>query len=175
MLAAFDPGLTTGFALFNESDGGRLVDCGTCKPDCMTLYGFFETFEINYVVAEKPQHYRSHLSKGDPNQLTPLAIQCGIITGIAYCAGGATRPDGSGGIDQDRVHLVLPRDWKGQVPKSVTLRDCRRILTPDELVVGGGYCTKSNCKCKHHDKWDAIGLGLYGLNRLGIRSGWVRR
>lgn len=163
-LAAFDTGRRTGYAIFEAFGDCNLVDCGTCNSDLQTLYEIFESVPIGYLVAEKPQHYLSHKSKGDPNHLTPLAIECGVLSGLAFCAG--KREDDSDGIDESRIRLWYPRQWKGQLPKSVTKHDCKRVLSHQEMLVAGSDTP--------HDKWDAIALGLYELDRLGFRGSWLR-
>jgi hypothetical protein len=163
-LAAWDTGRNTGYAIFETFNDCLLVDCGVCDPALQSIYEIFEQWPIGYAVAEKPQHYRRNQSKGDPNKLTPLAIECGDIRGIAFCAG--KRADGSDGIDETEISLWYPMQWKGQLPKPVTQRDCKQILTYAELDVAGADTP--------HDKWDAIALGLYELDRLGFRKGWLR-
>jgi hypothetical protein len=162
-LSAWDTGLSTGYAIFEAFVDCKLVDCGTCSPDLASLYEIFERWPIGYLVAEKPQHYKKN-SKGDPNHLTPLAIECGDLRGIAFCAG--KREDDSDGIDQNHISLWYPMQWKGQLPKRVTKADCKRVLSQAEARVAGSDTP--------HDKWDAIALGLYELDRLGFRRDWLR-
>lgn len=164
MLLAIDPGLNTGWALFNL-DTTYLISCGICEPDLRTLYGFFDKYIITKVVVEVPQVYRRHLSKGDPNCLVPLAIQAGDIRGMAYCAGG------DGGLNAKDINLVSPGSWKGGVPKAICAIDVEELLHPLERALLGNKPKNDRARC---DDWDAVGLGLYELNRLGIRKGWSR-
>jgi len=161
-LAAFDTGRRSGYAIYETFGYCQLVECGTFQSSLPNIYAFFDKWSIGHVVAEKPQHYQTHLSKGDPNKLTPLAVECGQIAGIAYCAG--IRSDGSDGIDPENISLPYPSTWKGQLPKQVAMRRAKGLLTHNELALAGSD--------NPHDKWDAIGLGLYELDRIGLRRGW---
>lgn len=101
---------------------------------------------VRTVIIEKPQVYRANLSKGDPNDLITLAIRVGRY---------AEHFEHSGA----RVALALPKNWKGQQPKSVTEARARRDLSPSSLRVALEslrYVAASS----HNDVWDAIGLGL---------------
>lgn len=63
----------------------------------------------------------------------------------------------------ERVMLIQPQAWKGQLPKPVTRKRIEAKLSPDELE-RAAYCM-STAKGEKHNLWDAIGIGLFALNR----------
>lgn len=104
------------------------------------------------IVSEYPQVYTRDKSKGDPNQLIPLAA-------IGACLAGL--------FPSTQIISPKPRDWTGNIPKSedgdpwASARG-RRIwgrLTPAER----------SCVVPSHDSVDAVGLGLYALGRFERR------
>lgn len=149
ILLAIDPGVDTGWALFNHS--ALLTRCGLGGPP----YSFED---VNHVIIEKPQVYRRALSKGDPNDLITLAIQVGrYVERFDKPYLGTT------------VELVVPAEWKGQVPKAV---HHARILDELTLVEKTGIANAlaSVATGKRHNTYDAIGLGLWALKSKGLRS-----
>lgn len=105
---------------------------------------------VREIVVEFPQVYTSDKSKGDPNDLLPLAAICGALGAlldVPYCA-------------------YLPAQWTAQIPKAETqksrfdspraTRICSR-LDHRELIVYK--------KAQTHDEIDAIGLGLHHTGR----------
>jgi hypothetical protein len=91
--------------------------------------------EFSKVFIEFPQIYDRARAKGDPNDLLHLAAVVGaVISHWKHC------------------EYVLPRAWKGQVPKSVTKSRCLARLSEKEKIQIHGIT---------HDVWDAVGIGLY--------------
>jgi hypothetical protein len=103
------------------------------------------------VVIEHPRFYGSTHQKGDPND----TLDCGIIG--ATCA-LALRNYGP-------VESVFPSDWKGQLPKQKMLTRIWEKLSDEEKAV----VQKTN-KSDTEDILDAIGIGLWKLNRLTTRK-----
>jgi len=63
---------------------------------------------------------------------------------------------------------VFPDEWKGSTSKTATEeyvveRRCKQILSPEELR----RVVLPKAKTKHHNVWDAVGLGLVALGRAG--------
>lgn len=135
MFLCVDPGIDTGWALF---DGDTLRICGLGLPHPLPFLQFLEVLYI-----ERPQVYPR--SKTNPNDLITLAIQVGRII--------------------ERVGLptqtVLPREWKGQVPKGVMCRRITQALTPQERALLPGLPPS-----KLHNVLDAVGIGLWKKGRL---------
>lgn len=104
---------------------------------------------VDVVVIEKPQVYRQHLLKGDPNDLISLAIVVGAIANAFKLAW----PD-------VQVVIIHPREWKGQLPKKVSTERSRGILSDDELD-----CVQLPAKSLQHNVWDAVGIGLHYVGR----------
>jgi hypothetical protein len=108
------------------------------------------TRELGLVI-EKPQAFRG--SKEDHNDLISLGVSIGAIIGAI-----------SSSMDEDKlkVHIVLPREWKGQRPKGVDNVYTRRLLTEDEVeIIDDCNAPKSLM----HNVIDAVGIGLWRLGR----------
>lgn len=100
------------------------------------------------LVIEMPQIYAG-IREEDPNDLIDLAGVVGAISGNLLCGSVVWSP--------------LPREWKGQAPKSVTkLRVDKRL--PPEAKNRIYWPAKSLC----HNVYDAIHLGLVYLEDRGI-------
>lgn len=100
------------------------------------------------LVVEYPQVYTQDKSKGNPNQLTPLAAMGGVLAGL---------------YPNSAVMSPLPREWTGNVPKAEEgdpwksprgQRVWDRLSADERLRV-----------VPSHDSIDAVGLGLWGLGR----------
>ncbi len=133
-----DPGASTGWALY---ENGVLAECGACVPGARTWT------HIDACVAEKPQVYpRDNV---DPNNLITLAVSLGIVLGPLVLAGVP-------------VVYVLPRDWKGQLPKDVHAKRIVARLKPAELEVYRAAYAPLDAKART-DLTDAVGLGQWAL------------
>jgi hypothetical protein len=102
------------------------------------------------VFIELPQVYNQRHWKGDPNDLIGVALTVG---GLKFAARTARE-----------VRLVLPHEWKGNVPKAVMLKRIESKLDDDEKEV---LAQAAIAKGHRHDVVDAIGIGLWALGRLG--------
>jgi len=109
------------------------------------------------ICAEYPQIYTAEKSKGDPNNLTPLA-------GIGGCIAGL--------FPEARILSPKPRDWTGNVPKNETgdpwksprgQRVWDRLSAAERAVV-----------IPSHDAIDSVGLGLWCLGRFERRRVFSR-
>ena len=136
---AIDPGVDTGFAVFDVK--GALVDCG--------LSDRFPTFGISLAIIECPQVYPGRNSKGDPNDLIVLAVRVGRYQERLEAAGA-------------RVTLVLPRAWKGTVPKDIHNARVIRDLSPEAAAVVLEGC-RGVVASKVNNIIDAIGLGSWAF------------
>jgi hypothetical protein len=96
------------------------------------------------LIIEKPQIYPGPRQE-NPNNLLDLSGVGGFIAG---CVGA------------DHFMTVLPRQWKGTIPKAQMTARIESKLTPVERgrVIRVG--------AKDHNTLDAVGIGLYYLNRL---------
>lgn len=101
------------------------------------------------VVVERPQVYRASRSKGDPNDLIPLAM---VIGGVAQGFGAP-------------VIAPTPQDWAGATKKSETgdpWRSGRGELVQQALSGEERKLCEST-----HDAIDACMMGLVTLRRIG--------
>lgn len=154
-IVAFDPGVSTGWALFKD----KLVACGLITWDGWNAeapefreawFATVEEFAPNRVaVVELPQVYRASQSKGDPADLIDTAFRAGMLASWVqpWCA----------------IKTVMPREWKGQLPKEVHHRRILAALTPEERAVLDA-CEAP--RAKMHNVIDAVGLGLWQQGRM---------
>ncbi len=130
-MISIDPGKHTGWAWFLDE---KLIACGLGRPEVRG-----EVPLDDLAVIERPTIYPR--SPVPPNDIIELAITAGRI------AAGF-----------ERVEWVLPRRWKGTIPKAIMGERILAKLTPAELArIPSGA---------RHDVIDAIGLGLWYLKRL---------
>lgn len=112
------------------------------------------------IAFEWPQVYTAAKSKGNPNDLIPMAgVDLALATGFTIAAA----------MRKVRLQLLSckPAEWIGQLPKTTrgsaksSPRAARIMsrLDPGELSVVPDQ----------HDAIDAIGIGLHFLGRLGVR------
>lgn len=151
-VTAIDPGLTAGWAQF---DDGRLVIAGTFKDgqEWPVIRAF--AYDKQALVIEVPRIYPGN-SKGDPNDILELAMRAGEICGYFRDVNNLT------------ITKVYPRTWKGQVPKEIHHGRILAQLDPAEVKVLEPHrkrFTKTNPHGLDHNMLDAIGLGLWFLQR----------
>lgn len=145
-LISIDPGKD--YFAFARFEDCKLVFCGrgplTMLDGCLT----FGKHAVGgtQVLVELPQVYAQRHWKGDPNDLIQVATTVGRIMQLCPSA-----------------EQVLPRRWKGTVPKKVMLERIVSKLTLAERVM---VAACPGPKSKHHDILDAIGLGLWACKRL---------
>lgn len=108
--------------------------------------------DVDHVIFECPQIYRASKSKGDPNDLIPLAMVGGYVAGL-YSHASVTSP--------------LPREWIGQLPKST--KGDPWCSPRGELVARRLDAAERACVIPSHDAIDAVGIGLHHHNRLIVR------
>lgn len=110
----------------------------------------------NSVVVECPQAYNPKFQKGDQNDLIELAAVAGAVQGKFYL-------NPFKGLE---AHVsYLPAQWKGQVPKEIHNRRVMESLTEAERNVID-ECPPSLL----HNVIDGIGIGLFHLQKLGLRK-----
>lgn len=139
LVVGIDPGLDAcGVAVWD----GHIMRSRTIRPKTNTLdkrvneiCDLLGSLRPRVVVIEKPQVYKGHLSKGDPNDLIDLAI---LVGALVHLFGPA------------KILLPKPVQWKGQVPKRI---HHARIKQRVEIY---GSTSK--------DALDAVGLCLWGID-----------
>jgi Holliday junction resolvasome RuvABC endonuclease subunit len=170
-LLAIDPSLSaTGYAIFEydppsqgESGYSKLSSCGVFKVSRQAhplhttmllserIYSYF--FKVanlprfDTLAVEWPQVYRSTKSKGDPNDLLGIAALCGCL---------ATT------LGVRHVVAYKPAQWIGQLPKARKVKDSPRA----SRIFAALSETERELVPDQNDVIDAVGIGLYHLNRL---------
>ena len=163
-ILAIDPGISaTGWAIMIDK---RLEACGLLRADDLNMVESIQKlcYDLNlvwekhmsgtkppeYMVIEKPQVYQQRLSKGDPNDLIPLAI----IGGAAWIT-----------MKPKHVSFPLPRQWKGQVPKKVLFERVFKDLSKREenILKEDSELVPANLR---HNVYDAVCLGKWAVERF---------
>jgi hypothetical protein len=147
---AIDPGKRTGWAEFHDS---VLKNANAMHSSSMLASPPMppqDPWAVRTVVIELPQVYPFGQGKGDPNQLITLAVIVGDLRGF-YRRQGCI------------VQLVKPRTWKGTVPKKIHNERVLRKLSSEELDI---LPKRPRAKDYDHNMVDAIGLGLWALQRM---------
>jgi hypothetical protein len=106
--------------------------------------------EYDVLVVEQQQVYAAGKAKGDPADLLELAGVVGACTAL---------------LSWDEVVGVLPKAWKGQVPKEVHNARILKALSHEERNMVELSCAPSLV----HNVIDSVGLGLWFLNKAGVR------
>lgn len=141
---AIDPGVQwCGVAVFAD---GALVSASLEKPEKVRS----SWAPVDRLTIEVPQVYRAGLGKGDPNDLIAVAVEVGRLIESAWT---------------DDVERVRPHDWKGSVPKEIHNARTLAVLSPAERA-----CLPKLPKTKMHNVLDAVGLGLWSLEKRNERS-----
>lgn len=160
-LLSIDPGLVCcGWAIWRDS---QLFRCGLSRTKGKTLEFRIQvhakTFHrmslmAHVLVIEKPEIYQQRFLKGDPRDLANLAA---VVGGIV-----AAFPSGD-------ARMVYPKAWKGQIPKEVSerrtlskLSEIEKQVLKKPQVFGAPTTAPSSLL---HNMMDAVGLGLYFLQR----------
>lgn len=116
------------------------------------------------VLVEWPQVYQGAQQKGDPNDLLMVAgVSSAILTAVEVLESTHRNPR-----DRHSIEYVRPRTWKGQVDPDVMLKLIEKQLSETEaFYVGVGM--QSVPTSLRHNVWDAVGIVLHRLGRLGTK------
>ena len=105
---------------------------------------------IDLLVVEVPQVYDQQKQSGRQEDLIQLALVAGaVLRGARPCVRKA--------ID------VKAARWKGQVDKPIMIKRVMSKLSFEEHAA----VVLPSAKGLHHNVWDAIGIGLWRLGRIG--------
>ena len=143
MIVTVDPGIATGWALWEEGIM-TLADCGLGDPRSSTRH---KIADVSCVWIESPTIYPR--SKAKPNDIVKLAIKAGYWWGI---------------YDQFAVdvHLVEPRTWKGQVPKTVHhKRVMGKLASFEKTIIEVFFRSGKIAPGDRHNVLDAVALGVW--------------
>jgi hypothetical protein len=161
-LITFDCGLAyVGGALF-DADTKKMLECFYIDTGVDARDEAEQTADLVLKIHEifKPFLDNAQIVVEYPEQYSQTPAPRSSVQGLACTGGGIVcmlkRPTNS-------VHFVLPKVWKGQVPKDIMLERIVSKLSEDEKVL---LESKKYAKYKKHNVIDAIGVGLYKLERL---------
>jgi hypothetical protein len=144
MIIAIDPGkLTISYALGRAK---YLYDVGYLKFPNLKDIGYWAAEHwdrYDVVVIEKPQIYQNTNRHIDQNDLVDLARTVGLCSLVGR-----------------EVVEYLPREWKGQVPKTIHNRRIKKMLKPAEIDI-----VKDRGLYNNHNVLDSIGILLHYWNR----------
>lgn len=156
VLLAIDPGRCTGWAF---SVDGRIRDAGVLKYDPWGRVTFVNhsIYQPDTVVIEYPCVRRGRSSKGDPNDLIPLAGQAWTMKFFHET------------FDRCKVHLVTPEGWKGQLDKKVHHAQLWPQLTTEERAAVSAAALPI-AESYRHNLYDAVALAVWGARQYQGRK-----
>ncbi len=169
-ILAIDPGKTAlGWAYFGEA--GLLFVAGVLRSEGSRTPGGDSVAEVARglmrqlvqalgplpavvsLVVEKMKVYPGPQQKGDQNDLIDLSYISGGVHALPSV------------WNAERVTLVHPHAWKGQVPKAIMAQRIERSL--NELEVKLVHASLQGVpEGLRHNGWDAVGIGLWSQGRL---------
>lgn len=136
-------------------DPGKQLSYGALSCDGDIIQA--EPFPLSFarpctIVGELPQVYQGGKSRSDPDDLIRLAYALGITVGVyeKYA---------------EKIVLLKPNEWKGQVPKDIMKQRIDALLSPTEKAVIDEARWKVPPK-KMHNIYDAVGINLHYTGRL---------
>jgi hypothetical protein len=161
-IIAFDCGLAyVGGAMFEYSTK-KMVECYYIDTGIDARDSAEQTADLVGKIHEIFKNYveNAHIIVEYPEQYAQTPAPRSSVQGLACTGGGIVsllkRPS-------NKVEFVLPKVWKKQVPKDIMLDRIVARLDPTEKAL---LENKAYAKYKKHNVIDAIGLGLYKLERL---------
>lgn len=171
ILISIDPGTTSGVAIFVGSrlagvamlEGSAFTQAQELIKICNTLSGPQKKgglvvapppgFNFGRGMIEVPRVYPQKAWKGDPNDLITVALVAGFLGHVLSFY--YEKPD-------DQIEFIHPSTWKGQRPKKLDNDLTLSLLEGSELAC---FDILKAPKSKIHNVIDAVGIGLYGLQR----------
>ncbi len=182
-LLGLDPSFTKpGVSLFVHGELQNAECLRRPSNTCVGPEGWHEVAELCFewapdldgLAVEYPQIYSVGKSKGDPNDLFPVACVAQSVVSMVLGRGGD-------------VETYLPSEWKGTREKDVNTVDVRKRLTPAEFKriqmptntcehcashFPAARCIRYKPKptqwepCSVHNAYDAVGIALKALGRF---------
>ena len=144
-LVAIDPGVKN--LAWAEYHDGALVACGLSRADSAELHA-----AALGTLADPDVLVLEQMTPRDiPNAADLIAVS---HTG-AYVA-GVLRPH--------TLRYPTAQQWKGSIPKRIHHARIAQILSPAERAVVAWVAVRVPASLLHN-VWDAVGLGLWGLDR----------
>lgn len=120
-----------------------------CRAIAIALIG---DYRPDVVITEYPQIYVREKSKGDPNNLIPLAAIGACIAGL---------------LPSTKIISPKPKDWTGNLPKS---EEGNPWDSPRGRRIWGRLSAEERVRVvPSHDAVDSVGIGLWYLGRFDRR------
>lgn len=145
MIVTIDPGLATGWALWEVL--GKLTACGLGDPRSCEQH---VAMHVHDVWIESPFIYPH--AKARPADILKLAREAGEWGGRYEVSAVAT------------IHYVLPAEWKGQVPKEIHHARVWDALDAAERAIVD-KAVRGLAPSKRHNVLDAVGMGVWVRSR----------
>lgn len=155
---AIDPGVHACAWAFRIGSKTTDVGIGKDKPPGQfvasvnhLIYAFHYIGQIakpEIVIVEHPVIYPVERAKADPNDIVKLAAVAGVVG--AACAAASIGCE---------LEFVMPRQWKGTVPKHIH-NERTRARCPEAVALVD--CVP---KSQQHNIWDAVALALWRSER----------
>ena len=147
-MLSIDPGTKDmGWALWTDE---KLTDCGIARAkDWITTVRMLPDVNPERLYIEDQQIYRS--SNINAHSLIAVARVVGAVV-MRFSDSPTLR----------EVHIIKPREWKGQVPKDICNKRTIARLSDAERTI---LTKKSYRKTILHNLLDAVGIGLWALGR----------
>lgn len=144
MFISIDPGTrATGWAVWKDE---KLYQCGIARgKDWVETVNNMPRVKVTKLCIEDQQIYRN--SEVNAHSLIAVARVVGAIV-IKYQA--------------KENKIIKPREWKGQVPKTICNKRTLQRLTEEEIET---LTRKTYSKSMIHNLLDAVGIGLWELKR----------
>ena len=148
-----DPGGSTGWVLWNFD--GHMLTCGLSNEP------FTDIPSAPVLVIEEPHEGEGKATKGD---LITLSRRMGMVIGS---------------VRAPEVHRIKPVQWKRSVPKMVRTPlgityPATDMIAEQMTVHDVGIYTRDMTKVApsvRHNTLDAIGLGIWWMQKNGVRTG----
>jgi len=154
-------------SLFNEEN--ELCECDLVKTSkskfatqSEVLYGIIESLKSSETLYDlSPSRDHLNVLIEYPEQYLNSNVPRKNVQDLAFTAGGLSYFFKS--TFSSKVDLILPKEWKGQVPKEIFLDRIKNRLSKkeSEILLGKKYS-----KSIEHNVIDAIGIGLYLIKRM---------
>lgn len=152
-ISLFKDGVLTGCEYIETTDKGA--------KEADIVVGIVQNLRESDILSEVSSKEGVRVLIEYPEQYSYSPVPRSSVQGLAFTA-GALAVFFKLFLDAD-VDLVLPKEWKGQVPKEIFLKRIIKRLANDEYKV---LKSRKLSKAKEHNVIDAIGLGLKILKRL---------
>lgn len=140
---------------------GKLARC-VAAADAITGWVVSLGAKPDILVCEYPQIYSEGKGKGNPNDLIHMAGVNGCLASTFLIASYQRKTTTS-----FQVLSYLPAEWIGQLPKST--RGSAGASPRGKRILSRLTIDERSVLPDQHDAFDAVGIGLHALGRLGVK------